>query len=673
MSGFGLRKNMVFEWNGTCHRIERVQPNGEVLLERLEDGCLSILAQDMLLRAYANGEIQALPTDMNSKEGGLPIFSRPLDELSDAIQNEVERRRHYLQVVMSSDKIAFTKSHIQPIILEAASEICDPHPPSAVTLWRWYRRYSATRDWRALIPRIDRRGSSKFKQSKHVLRFAEEAIEEAFKLSPRATCISIYTRLVAKIEAANRHLPAAGQHKRPALRTMYRMLGSIEAYQRVAFREGKAAADKKYRLVKSSTRTTRILERVEIDHTPLDLFLIDDKTRLPLGRPTLTVVIDHFSRMLLGYYLSYGAPSLAAVMGALRHAILPKPPIVEAIPKLKVDRVWSCYGVPDTMVVDNGLEFHSNALEEVAFDLGSHLLFCPKFEPRFKGVVERYLGTINRFFSHQLPGTSLAHLHERGDYDPQKHALLSLAEFNHIFQKWVLDIYAQTIHGGMHETPWSRWQDGLKYRSLDLPDTIRSLQRRIGKIEERSLRHDGILLHGIRYNSAELAPILCAHGIGTKVRVLYDAEDLGTIQVWGPDDQEPICVPALDQSYACGLTELQNKMAQVLAREKGASQQDPVALEKAKIELVAVVDELMASRKQRDRRRAGAIRGVSSNKSESALTVDVHKGEQEVSVKEKAARKTKRHSPLPIDQDVPPPVTYAFFRPGLRQDGEPTL
>lgn len=76
------------------------------------------------------------------------------------------------------------------------------------------------------------------------------------------------------------------------------------------------------------------------------------------------------------------------------------------------------------MVVDNGMEFHGNDLDSVAYDLGIRIQFCPKHQPRFKGVVERYLGTCNRFFAHQLPGTSLSRWHLRGDYDPLKHAVL---------------------------------------------------------------------------------------------------------------------------------------------------------------------------------------------------------------------------------------------------------
>jgi putative transposase len=271
------------------------------------------------------------------------------------------------------------------------------------------------------------------------------------------------------------------------------------------------------------------------------------------------------------------------------------------------------------MVVDNGLEFHSDSLDSVAFDLGIRIQFCPKHEPRFKGAVERYLKTINYFFAHQLPGTSLAKLSDRRDYDSQKHALLTLAEFKQIFQKWVLDVYAQTIHRGCHQTPWSRWQEGKCRREPELPSSVCDLQRRIGQVTERGLTPSGVVLKGIRYNSDELAPLLRAYGSGTKVRVLYDSEDLGEIQIWGPDAQEPISVPALNQTYARGLTLLQNDLIRQSVRENGLSDQDSSALERARQVITETVDALLSSRKQRDRRRAAAILGQTSRKDDTRL------------------------------------------------------
>jgi len=91
---------------------------------------------------------------------------------------------------------------------------------------------------------------------------------------------------------------------------------------------------------------------------------------LPIGWPTLTVLIDKFSRFPLGYYLSFAAPSAPAVVGALRHAILPKTLSVAALRQLPFDKDWPVYGIPMRLVVDNGLEFHGKDLEGIATDLG---------------------------------------------------------------------------------------------------------------------------------------------------------------------------------------------------------------------------------------------------------------------------------------------------------------
>lgn len=614
MNGFALRQGMAFDWNGTGFRIDRLQPNSDVLLERVEDGQLSVVPRDQLLTEYTQGRISARSADAGTDTISQHVFSRPLEELPEGVLRATSRRRHYLRKILEHGDIVFTAAYLKPLIRAAATEIDDPKPPSVPTIHRWYSRYRAYQDLRALIPRFDRRGPRIVRQDSRILELASEAIEEAFRASPRATGRDIYLRLVARLDIENRQRLPDEQFKRPSLRTVYRMLKRVDAFDQVMLKEGKAVADKRHRIGKTGTKVTNILERVEMDHTPLDLFLIDERTWLPLGRPTLTVALECYSRMLLGYYLSFDSPSSAAVMGALRHAILPKEPIVETISNLKVEHAWPCYGRPDVLVVDNGLEFHGLDLESVSFDLGMRIQYCPKHEPGFKGRVERYLKTINYNFAHQLPGTSFARWHERGDYDPQKHAVLTLGEFKHIFEKWVVDVYAQERHRGIGTTPWAKWHEGLGRREPELPADLRELQQRIGLVSERALRRDGIWLHGIRYSGDALQPILRAFGEGVRVRVVFDPEDLGAIQVWGPNDETPATVLAMDPSYACGLTVRQNELIRTSLREQGAAAEDRAALEHAKHQLAVAVQELMASRKQRHRRKAAALQGINSNK-----------------------------------------------------------
>jgi putative transposase len=335
-------------------------------------------------------------------------------------------------------------------------------------------------------------------------------------------------------------------------------------------------------------------------------------------------------------------------MGALRHAILPKKLAAAVIASLKTVNKCPCYGRPEVLALDNGLEFLGNDLESVAYDLGIRLQYCPKKEPRFKGVVERYLKTINYFFAHQLPGTSFAKFYQRGDYDPQKAALLTFAEFKQIFEKWVLDVYAQDKHSGTGSTPWARWQQGMAHCEPVLPEDLRSLQRRIGLVTERSLRHDGIFLHGNRYNGEEVGPILRAYGKGVKVRLVYDPEDLGEIQVWGPDDVDPVTVKALDYEFMHGLTVKQNEFIREYLREQGDSVVDRAALEQARLELAQAIEELMTSRKHNALRRSAALRGITSNRT-SGTEILTPKTKKPSSSKK--AKPIKTVSPSDVGQD----------------------
>ena len=65
------------------------------------------------------------------------------------------------------------------------------------------------------------------------------------------------------------------------------------------------------------------LDIIQIDHTKVDVILVDDETRKPIGRPFITVAIDVYSRMILVLYI-LEAPSYFSVGQCLLNAILPK-------------------------------------------------------------------------------------------------------------------------------------------------------------------------------------------------------------------------------------------------------------------------------------------------------------------------------------------------------------
>ena len=619
MRTFGFHKNTVFIRHGKTYKIERITPDDQMLLESLETGEFIIESRQQILDDYKTGKIQASNEGVQNSELMKQIYSRPLSDLPEKTLTQIKRRKHYLTSIYEYGTPIFTRDYLEPIILKIAVEMNDKKPPNVTTVYRWHKKFCVTQETRSLIPRIDRRGRRGLKVDYRVISILVETIESLFRQSPQTTIKTIQGVLLGKIKEENKRLMPDEALKAPSRCTLYRLISKIEVFEKIGLKIGKEAAEKLFRLVKNKVVTTHILERVEIDHTPLDLFLIDENTHLPLGRPTVTIIIDHHSRMILGYYISFQNPSTAAVIGALRHAILPKIPIQQAIPGLKVEHEWVCYGVPELMVLDNGLEFHSDALESIAFDLGINMQFCPKHEPRFKAVVERYLKTLNYSFASQISGASFAKWHLRGDYDPQKQAILTLGEFTHLFEKWVLDVYAQTKHRGINSTPWAKWHEGLRSYELKLPMSLQDLQKRIGQVKTRSLGPEGILIKGIHYINDKLGQILRAHGKGVKVRVMYDPQDLGEIQVWAPDAEEPITVEALSQAYARGLTEQQNEYIQKQLREQGDAAVNEERLIQARYDLSKTIEDLLTSRHLKSRKKGGRLSGISSSNPKGTL------------------------------------------------------
>lgn len=654
MAGFSFRRNTAFEWQGATHRIKELPPNGEALIEVVATGVMSIAPLQQLLDEYSAGRLVG-STDPSTRLPGGPVYSRPLEDLDPRLVKEAKRRLRYITAIEEQARPVFTNDYLKPILARLASEFGDDDPPTPVTVYRWYRRYLASgRDARALVPRWDRRGNQKPKQEPRIIELLSQALIDAKKASPLASGVSVHTRLVQMIEVDNLTRIGDDKLKAPTLRTTYRLLHRGDAYEMAALVQGKPAADRRFTLVKANQQPTRILEVVEIDHTPLDLFVIDDETWLPSGRPTLTIALDKFSRYPVGVSLSFGAPSAAAVLSALRHAILPKSAPKVVLPLLKPNNGWPCRGFPEALLLDNGLEFHGQDLEALAFDLGITIKYCPRRTPRFKGAIERFLKTVNYSFAHQLPGNSFAKFHLRGEWDPQRDALITFAELRQLLEKWIVDVYAETLHKGIGTTPRRRWEDGAAVNPPRMPDSLADLQRRIGKTTLRALRQTGIELNGVTYCGEALQPILRRYGEGVRVRVVYDPDDIGEIHVWGPEEQEPVSVKAVQHDYANGLSARQNALVRKRARLDGAKAVDVEALQQARAAISDQVQQLMVSRKQKERHRAAAIRGISSDKPHGCAVA------AERPVVKSSAPSPKVLAPSSAQQTQLPPILTSF-------------
>lgn len=113
-------------------------------------------------------------------------------------------------------------------------------------------------------------------------------------------------------------------------------------------RPGARAADAAYEPTPGHyPQTSWPLEVIQIDHTPVDVIVVDQAHRRPIGRPYLTVAIDVHTRIVTGFLLSLEPPQATSVALCVAHAVLPKD---DWLAKWRVDASWP--GKPKNSIRD---------------------------------------------------------------------------------------------------------------------------------------------------------------------------------------------------------------------------------------------------------------------------------------------------------------------------------
>lgn len=196
---------------------------------------------------------------------------------------------------------------------------------------------------------------------------------------------------------------------------------------------------------------------VHIDHTQLDIELIDPHTGKNLGRPWLTLLIDGYSRRILAVYLTFDKPSYRSCMMVLREC------------------VYLHNRFPEMVVVDGGKEFHSIYFEALLARFKCSKATRPISKSRFGSIMERVFGTTNEEFIHNLEGNTQATKNVRQmtpSVDPKRHAVWALGELYTRLQEWAYEKYGTTEHKGIGQTPIEAFNQGLNLRGKRSGDFI---------------------------------------------------------------------------------------------------------------------------------------------------------------------------------------------------------
>lgn len=572
-----------------------------------------VIATHELVNGVWSGKLalvsQARPSRSESDEPAQPALLARQD-LKPAHHEDLARKMTYVIAMRQAHLRRGMRTAIEQLVGKVAASMGDAKPPSASTVMRWVRHYEKSHC--SALSLVTRNAHRRRKAGLHPLMDAmlSEALRKVYLTRARNSL----RHTLAVVHAQARSLVAEGKLREEdsevSLSTLSRRVRQLDAYRVIEAREGAARARMVCRTSMVGTTAQYPLDVVEIDHTPLNWVVLCDRTGLPLGRPLLTVLIDAYSGYVLGFYVSFYGPGLSSVSGALRCAIRPKADLVADI---KLENPWLSEGIPDTLVVDNGLEFHSVMFQRIGWDIGTHFTYSRVRTPWVKPHVERFFASLDTWT------LARGRIHKRVanvlNMDPNKDAAIMFSAFVKGLVMYAVDYHPFQINERKLARPFDLMREGLqRVPPVRFPEDMERLRMVSGLSKQLTVHQGGIELHGLPFGGPELLPMRKANGERFKAWVKWDPDDMGHLWIQDPRTESWVSSPCRWTDYASGLSWNQHLQIRRFAREQLKSSGAYEHLERARLRLHEHWQESIAWKTSADRKLAARYAGATSAK-----------------------------------------------------------
>jgi len=281
----------------------------------------------------------------------------------------------------------------------------------------------------------------------------------------------------------------------------------------------------------------------QIDATIGDIYLVSrfDRHRI-IGRPIIYLVVDTFSRMIVGFSVSLEGPSWLGAMLALENATKDK---VEFGREYGIEisyEQWPCHHLPEAILADRG-ELLSTKADNLVNALGIQIANTPPYRPDWKPIVERQFRLLNEEVIHWVPG-AVYQPRERGEQDYRLDAVLDIHQFRvlmihlilhynygHWLCNYPLDNFM--IADGVEPYPVALWQWGIENRGhprVTTPEIVRLnlLPTATATVTERGIRFEK-LFYTCDLAAREQWFVKARVGKTWKITVAYDPRNLDKI------------------------------------------------------------------------------------------------------------------------------------------------
>ena len=415
------------------------------------------------------------------------------------------------------------------------------------TVYRWISKWEQSKTVSGLV-RSGRSDAGKSRLPDAVEKIIHHEIETFYLVRERPTVVELWERVAAACREQGL--------KSPNLSTMRRRVDRLPDRMTMAKRFSTKKAREHFEPLRGSFPGADVpLAVYQIDHTPIDVSLVDDKYRQPIGRGYLTIVIDSCTRMLAGFCASLDPPGALATGLAMSHAILPKG---TWLAERGIDAAWPIQGIPAKVYCDNAAEFRGTMLERACREYGIVMENRPKGQPNYGGHVERLFRTFMKR-SQSLPGSTFSNTQQRGEYDSDGRAVMTLSEYTDWFTVFVAKVYHQRKHRGIGGVPPVKLYEQFilgtdTHKGIGLPEPVSDeykLRTDFMPYVERTIQEYGVLIDNIHYYADVLRPWVHARDpdnakLKRKFVFVRDPRDIGELFFLDPETKVYYPIPYRD-------------------------------------------------------------------------------------------------------------------------------
>lgn len=271
---------------GEAYRIARDLGEGVVVLEMLRSGSYMERSIADLLGDWRKGDLQ-FEGASHRMEATPPINTIYEDVFRQAYSSQAQdQAKARLAYVKRLERLPRSEDTMAPVIQEIWSDKKlwkgawnFPEPPHFTTIAKWIRAYGESgHDLRSLVARHSDKGRGVERVVPEVRTMVDDAIELEYLTLERPSLKEIRRRLKGQVALRNATRLPSEVLKPPSYKYLKRRLKELNPYDVCRARYGQRIADIKFRAAGAGVPSLHPLARACMDHTKLDLFVVDEET-----------------------------------------------------------------------------------------------------------------------------------------------------------------------------------------------------------------------------------------------------------------------------------------------------------------------------------------------------------------------------------------------------------